>query len=128
VAFGDGDRLVMPGLISMEMALVRALGTILIAVRAPSCSHCVDNPAIPGQAPFFAESMSRKTFGGVNSPSVDTSTPRGARASATAQFIEPTLPTAPPSPVPFIPNGLSGVGLTIWPIRMFGMSPAVGSK
>ncbi len=44
--------------------------------------------------------------GAVNGPSLVTRTPSGASASVTAPAIAPTEPVVPPSPAPFMPNGL----------------------
>src|ERR1700722_18559944 len=56
-----------------------------------------------------------------------TSTPNGANASHTALDTATGGATAPPSPTPFTPRGLSGDGECMCTIRIGGMSAATGS-
>src|SRR5260370_28960410 len=55
------------------------------------------------------------------------STAKGARASQTALAIAAGGATAPPSPTPLTPSGLSGEGECWWIIIRSGTSVAVGT-
>jgi hypothetical protein len=56
------------------------------------------------------------------------SAPRAARASRTALAIAAGGATAPPSPIPFMPYSVCGVGVCRWPILIAGISAAPGSR
>src|SRR5271156_5214006 len=55
-----------------------------------------------------------------------TSAPIAERASRTALAIAAGGATAPPSPMPFIPYSVWGVGVWRWPILIAGISAAPG--
>src|SRR5262249_59008283 len=56
------------------------------------------------------------------------SAPNGDSASQIALAIAAGGATAPPSPTPLTPTGLSGDGECWWTIAMSGMSLAVGTR
>src|SRR5271156_6571531 len=76
-------------------------------------------------SPFRAR-IARTSCSGLTGVAL-TSTPNGAKASQTALAIVAGGATAPPSPTPLTPSGLSGEGEYWCTIVIEGMSVAVGN-